>query len=257
MNKGLWETARQWIGKTYKEIDPTSWPAFFMFAVVLAAAGSINYSEMAKIVDPFSALGIASLFGIGVLAWHIVESRTDDSKFQEDVAQIAKWMNVALDGILLVINLFRAELATQQYDIAAFVIIGISATSHVVCYLLWTQNDPRRINRKELERGLSEVKQRGERSIIQIKKTEERLSKLKWIVDEKQRLHQEYDGVLPPEQVNKLINDMEAAAMREMDDVQPQDIQPTRAQKPIQRQMTANASTTVGVQPKDNGNQSP
>ena len=251
MNKGLFETVKQWVKKTYKDIDPTSWPAFFMFAVVLAAAGGLNYSEMSKIVPALVAAGIASLFGVGVLAWHIVESRTDDSKFQEDVAQSAKWLNVVLDGILLVVNLYRAELDSKFYDLTAFVIIGVSAASHVIAYLLWTQNDPRRINNKELERGLSDVRQRGERSSIQIKKTEERLRKLKWIEDESIRLHKEYDGVLPPTKVNTLIEEMRMAALNEMDDVKPQDIEQTRAMKRNQSQAdTDRPQDTDSVNPK-------
>ena len=66
-----------------RKIDAKSWPAFFMFAIVLAAAGALNYVTMSPIVGDFIAVAIACFFGVGVLAWHIVESRTDDSEEQD------------------------------------------------------------------------------------------------------------------------------------------------------------------------------
>lgn len=233
---GLWDRARLFI----KKIDPSSWPAFIMFGVVLFAAGGLNYVNMIKTVGSWIALAIALFFGAGVLSWHIVESRTDDSKFQEDVAQTVKWLNVILDFVLLTINLFRAEYdGISNYTTWAYLIIGISAGSHVVGFLFWTQNDPRRMQRKELDRSLSDLDFKAGRANIQIQKTEQHMAKVKWINDESIRLRALYEGI-PDIDVDGMITEMKTAALKEFADVKPQDMEKTTSNKPIQRLQTAN-----------------
>lgn len=239
MNTGLWKKIKDFT----KVIDPSSWPAFFMFAVVLAAAGGLNYAEMSKIVSPIVAALIAMLFGIGVLAWHIVESRTDDNEDQEDIAQFTKWLNAGLDGVLLVVNLFRAEFDDRSYDITAFVIIGVSAASHVVAYLLWTQNDPRRLTRKELERGLSDVERRAGRADIAIKKTEREMMKRKWVEDESVRLRNQYRNT-PSIDVESMIRQMKNTALKEFEGLQAQDLESTQA-RPAYAQTAGQSRTNV------------
>ena len=246
MSKGLWTDLSQKVTTFVKKIDPSSWPAFFMFAVVLAAAGGLNYSEMAKIVHPLIALLIAMLFGVGVLAWHVVESRTDDSEYQEDVAQFAKWLNAILDGALLVVNLFRAEFASTTYDVVAFAIIGVSSASHVVAYLLWTQNDPRRLTRKALERGLSDVNQRADRANIAIQRTAQEMAKRKWVEDEAIALRKTYSNT-PGIDVERMIRDMKETALKEFENVKPQDLEKTNANNPHVQQLVTNQQTVDKV----------
>lgn len=233
-NNGMYDRVKAVI----KKIDPSSWPAFFMFAIVLFAAGGLNYVGLSPITGNLLAIAIAAFFGVGVLSWHIVESRTDDSKYQEDVAQIVKWTNVILDGLLIIINLFRAELRAQTvfdgmttWDTLAFVFIGISAGSHVIGYLLWTQNDPRRMNKKELERSLSGVNQAAARAGIAITKTEQHMAKLKWLNEEEIRLRAEYNGV-PGINVDKMIGSMRAKALREFDGLSDGDVQNAQTTTP-------------------------
>lgn len=222
MRTGIWKSVSEFI----KIIDPSSWPAFFMFLVVLAAAGGLNYVGMSPIVGGGVAFAIALFFGVGVLSWHIVEARTDDSEEQEDIAQIVKWINVILDGLLIVLNLFRADLRAAPipnieglsvWDGSAFVVIGLSAASHVVGYLLWTQESPRRKNQKEKERGLNDVALRKQRSEIAIAKTRKHLDALKWIQEQEMEIRATYKDHIPPQQIEALVKDMKQNALKEFE----------------------------------------
>ena len=251
MNNGLWTR----IGDFWKKLDPSSKPAFFMFAVVLFAAGGLNYVGLSPVVGSTIAVAIALFFGVGVLSWHIVEARTDDSKYQEDVAQIVKWANVVFDGALIFVNLFRADLRAMNgldgmtaWDTAAFAIIGASAASHVVGYLLWTQNDPHRMAKKELERRLNTLNVKGERSNIAVKETELHMKKLKWIEDEAVRLRAEYSGV-PGINVENMIREMRSKAVAEFEGVKQQDTEKTKAM-PAKNLMVSNAQEVPQVQQK-------
>ena len=224
MNEGLFDKVRSFI----KKIDPSSWPAFFMFFVVLCAAGGLNYIAMAPLVGSVVSVILAAFFGVGVLSWHIVESRTDDSKFQEDTAKVVKWTNAGLDFILIVVNLMRADTHMANYNTTAYIIFGVSAASHVVGYLLWTENDTRRITRRELERGLSDLTKKGNRADIAIKTTEEHMRKLKWINDESIRLRKEYANI-PGIDVEKMIKAMKEKALGEFKDVKPEDVADTKS----------------------------
>lgn len=230
MNEGFWKK----IDGFWKKIDPASWPAFFMFIVVLVAAGGLNYIGLAPVTGSFLAIAIAAFFGIGVLSWHIVESRTDDSQFQEEVAQSVKWGNAILDGALIFVNLFRADLRTVSvvglttWDAAAFGIIGLSAASHVVGFLLWTQNDPRRTIKKEGERGMQEIERKAQLSDNVIRKAEERLKKLQYVSQKEVSLRAQY-GNIPGVDVEKIVRDMRTEAMKELQDIKPQDVETTRA----------------------------
>jgi hypothetical protein len=205
------------IAEFIRKIDAKSWPAFFMFAVVLAAAGGLNYVTMAPIVGSYIAIAIACFFGIGVLSWHIVESRTDDSEEQEGMAQFAKWLNVILDGILLILNLFRAELGqVWNLNLWAFIIIGASAASHVVFFLLWTQSDPRRAIKKEGERALSGIDRQKQRATNAINFASAKLEFEKWVIDEGTRLRELYAS-LPTAKVNEIVKKMEDDARKQFE----------------------------------------
>ena len=207
----------QSIGDFIRKIDAKSWPAFFMFAVVLAAAGGLNYISMSPIVGDFIAIAIALFFGVGVLSWHIVESRTDDSEEQEGMAQVAKWLNVVLDGVLLVVNLFRVDLNKYaNLDMIAFLIIGLSAASHVVFFLLWTQNDPRRAIRKEGERALNKIARKTQRATNAINLANENLKFEKWLIDEGNALREKY-AALPSQKVEAIVAKMEQDARKEFE----------------------------------------
>lgn len=251
-------------------IDPKSWPAFIMFAVVLIAAGWLNYIAMEPIIGAFGAVTIALFFGFGVLSWHIVESRTDDSAYQESVAGIVKWVNVVLDGSLIVLNLFRAELRNGAIagmtwaDAIAFVLVGISAASHVVGYLLWTKNDQRRILKKEGERDMYEVDRKRQRSDNAIKSTRARAEALKFIIDEEKSIREQYEGVVPQWQVEELIKQMKVNALKDFEGLQvaPQDVDKTKsipAQRPAYAANTNSpqAPTQPPSLPKNTGGQAP
>lgn len=202
------------IGMTMRKIQ--HFPAFLMFIVVLAAASLLNYNAMNPTVGPIAAIIIAGFFGLGVLAWHIVENRTDDSRYQEDVAKTAKWINAALDAALLVINLFRAETHStiagiSTWDAAAYLMIGLSAITHVICFLLWSQADPRKSLQKKSERDLNEIAILRQASQNSIESAEAELAAIKYATDEEIRLRTEYKS-LPTEQVDAIVAKMRAAA---------------------------------------------
>jgi len=217
--KGLFEQVKDF----FRNLDAATWPAFLMFVVVLFAAGGLNYLEMQPVIGAPLAIGVALFFGVGVMAWHIVESRKDDSKFQDDTAKIVKWLNAVLDGILLVVNLFRAQLnvavfdGVTGWDSAAFVIVGISAVSHVVGYLLWTENDPRRKLAKEAGRALDVVARKRQSAKNVIAETEAELQARKWIVEEEARMRSDYGGTVPANDLNTLVADMKKTAMQKFE----------------------------------------
>ena len=252
MNTGLFDRVKLFI----KKIDPSSWPAFIMFAVVLIAAGALNYHGMEPVNGSFIAVAVSMFFGFGVLSWHIVESRTDDSKFQEDVAQSVKWINVILDGLLLVINLFRAQLhqvvfdGLTQWDTSAYLIVGVSAASHVIGFLLWTQNDPKRITRKELERGLSDITHRSDRANIAIEKTSLELKKRKWIEDRATELRKEYANV-PGVSVDSMIAEMRRNALKEFQQEQAADDGKAKKQQQVAPLRPINQNAAETDAPKD------
>ena len=263
MEKGFWNKISVFV----KKIDPKSWPAFMMFVIVLCAAGGLNYIGMSPITGNFIAAAIALFFGFGVLSWHIVESRTDDSIYQEEVAETVKWINVILDGLLIVLNLFRADLRGGSFgqtgltfwDALAFICVGVSAASHVVGFLLWTRSDPIRNLVKENERDQHAVTQKRQRATNAIQGAEARLSTLKFVADEEIRLRGEYTNYIPQEQVEKIVKDMKTNALKEFEglQVQDQDVSATQAIKsifkPVQptRQMAAD---TTSAELKDKKN---
>ena len=260
MDKGFWDNFNKSFSGLLKKIDPKSWPAFLMFVIVLCAAGGLNYIGMSPITGDAVAVAIALFFGFGVLSWHIVESRTDDSKYQEEVAEFVKWLNAGLDGVLIVLNLFRADLRGQSigqtgltfWDALAFGCIGISAVSHVVGFLLWTKNDPRRQLVKENERDQYLVTQKTQRATNAIQGAEARLKTLKYVADEEIRLRAEYTGFIPDDQVEKIVKNMKTNALKEFEGLQvkEQDVTKTQLVKPVQksyqpvRQMAANVDMT-------------
>jgi hypothetical protein len=220
MQTGLFDNIKIFI----KKIDPKSWPAFIMFLIVLTAAGALNYVSMSPVVGEFGAVCIALFFGVGVLSWHIVASRTDDSKYQEDTAIAVKWINVILDGILLVLNLFRADLhlthvgSLSLWDALAYCVIGISAASHVVGFLLWTDHDEKRKINREHERDLAEVFRREKKVEAATSGAEARLKAIKFAEDEEKRLRQQYADV-PNPQLEQIIRNMKRIALREFQDL--------------------------------------
>lgn len=240
-------------------IDPKSWPAFIMFCVVLVAAGWLNYIAMTPVIGAFGAIVIALFFGFGVLSWHIVESRTDDSEYQEDIAGFVKWTNAGLDGSLIVLNLFRAELRQSAFagmnwaDAVAFAIIGASAVSHVTGYLLWTKNDPKRKLKKEGERDLYDVSQKRQRSENAIKSTMARAEALKYIVDQELEIRKTYGGVIPDWQIEELVKQMKVNALKDFEGLQvapeevegakKQEISPVIARLPHTRAVESERST--------------
>jgi hypothetical protein len=204
-----------------RKIDPRSWPAFFMFLIVLVAAGGLNYLGMEPVTGGFLAVAIALFFGFGVLSWHIVESRTDDSKYQEDVAKAVKWINVILDGLLIILNLFRADLRTASlldgltwWDGLAFAIIGLSASSHMIGYLLWTENDPRRALNKERERGLHDISMKRQKAADAGELADAELSAMRFVADEEIRLRKVYYS-LDAQELNRVVAEMKRTAMAE------------------------------------------
>jgi hypothetical protein len=211
MNKTLIDDFKMFV----KKVDPRSWPATIMFVVVLSAAGGLNYIGLTPIVGGVIAVFIAMFFGFGVLSWHIIEARTDDSAYQESVASFVKWLNVILDGILIVLNLFRADLRTATtpvsgmswFDILAFVIVGISASSHVIGYLLWTQNDPVRELNKKSGRDLHTISMKRQDVGATIKQAEAELEAHKYAMDEEIRLRSVYKD-LPAAKVELIISAM-------------------------------------------------
>lgn len=189
------------IGTFVRKIDVKSWPAFFMFTVVLVAAGALNYVGMEPTFGAFIAVTVAAFFGIGVLAWHIVESRTDDSEYQEQVAQVAKWITVSLDAVLLIVNFVRIDFVRIEatgasgWDILAYVIISVAAAVHVGGYLLWTENDPRRAIKRSRERDLFVIERKGDEAHSVVATTRKKLEAHKYVVDEEASLRQQYAGV--------------------------------------------------------------
>lgn len=239
MEKNFFERGVDRVKAFVKIIDVRSWPAFFMFLIVLTAAGGLNYIGLLPIVGEYTfvAVAIAAFFGIGVLSWHIVESRTDDSEDQELVAQVVKWTNAVLDGILLIVNLFRAD--GGNGDIIAFIIIGLSAASHVVGYLMWTQFDEGREIRRQGERGLKSVSRKRQSADNVIAEAEAELSLHKWVMDEERRLRTAYKE-LPAEQVNGIVSRMRNDAYAKFAKKHP-----TRQQEaPRQAQMVIAVSDT-------------
>lgn len=203
------------IGQTMRKMQ--HFPAFIMFVVVLTAASLLNYQTMSGTVGEIAAVTIAGFFGFGVLAWHIVENRTDDSRYQEDVAKSAKWINAGLDATLLVINLFREDTSAQlvagitTWDAAAYLIIGLSAVTHVVCFLLWSQADPRKALQKRSERDLNEIAIKRQASEISIQSAEAELKAIRYVTDEEIRLRHEYAD-LPKPKVDAIVMKLRAAA---------------------------------------------
>ena len=208
------------IGDFIKKIDPKSWPAFFMFVVVLMAAGALNYVGMEPTFGAFVAVTAAAFFGVGVLSWHIVESRTDDSESQEQVSKLAKWFTVSLDALLLVVNFVRIENASEAggWNVAAYVIISLAAVVHVAGYLLWTQYDPNRKISRERERALNVIVQQGDKSKTVIATTEKKLEVHLWVVNEEKRLREAYAD-LEPALVNRLVNEMRKDAYAKLDEL--------------------------------------
>ena len=233
----LFDSIREFIRK----IDAKSWPAFFMFAVVLLAAGALNYVGMSPTFGSFVAITVASFFGVGVLSWHIVESRTDDSEYQEQVALVAKWITVALDAALLVVNFVRIETQSYGWDIAAYVIISLAAGVHVVGYLLWTQNDPRRINTRNRERALFIIERKGDEAQNVIATTRKKLAAHKFVVEEEANLRAQYANV-DPAIVEDLVAKMKrdyAAKMEELEKAVPTPSRPQNAPKQPQERQQA------------------
>jgi len=202
-----------------RKIDPKSWPATFMFFVVMVAAGGLNYMGLQPIYGGLVAVAIAMFFGVGVVSWHIVESRTDDSEYQEDVAKYAKWGNVVLDFALIVVNLARGEIrydapgaSTLGLDITASVIIGASALSHIVCYLLWTENDPRRAARKEHERNVHRITRTEQAVQDAASEAAKKLAAVEQISIKEAELRKQYKD-LPPAQVDTIVRAMRDTAV--------------------------------------------
>lgn len=198
-----------------RRIGIKTWPALFMFVVVLCATAWLNFETMSPVVGEIGAALIACFFGVGVLAWHTIAARTDDSEYQEGVANFVKWANVVLDAVLLVVNLFRAE-NPLVLDWVAFGIIGLSAVSHVVGFLLWTENDPRRAIRKEGERSISEIDKKRMRATNAINTAGESLKFEKWLIDEESRLRSEYREV-DPQKVNDIVKVMQTEARKQFE----------------------------------------
>lgn len=184
---GIRETlarAKSGFTQMFEDYDMAATPAFIIFMLVVTAGLTVNYFFLAPKVGAIEAIAVSLLFEIGILFWKFQSHRTKNSEAQDEIVNWAKWLSVLFAFLMLVSSL-------TEKIFWGWVVAGASLT-HVICYLLFDQNDEIRNNKRKNRMANERQKQKTINSNNAIQEAETDLQIIHKIVKELDRLRAEY-----------------------------------------------------------------
>lgn len=176
------------IAKFSEDYDIASTPSFFIFMVVVTAGMTVNYYYLAPKVGTLEAFAISMMFEIGIFAWKLQGHRVRNSAAQAQVVTWGIWTSTALAFLMLVSSL------TERFYWGW--IVAVAAAVHVVCFLIFDQNDEIRNNKRKNRMAMEGIGQKNINAENAIKEAEADLKIIDKITTELSRLHKQY-GHLP------------------------------------------------------------
>jgi len=146
------------IASILKSMDFRSWVVMLLMFLVLTAMMGLNAYTWTIFLPSWVAYILSGFMEAGALGWKVADERKENSDAQQQLATILVWVNVIMGVVLLSVNLVRsafygAEIGTGNitgWDIVAFILVALSALSHVAGALLFRQWDERLNNRRKI-----------------------------------------------------------------------------------------------------------
>ena len=149
------------LGNVVKSLDFRSWVILILMFLVLTAMMGLNAYAWTTFLPPWVAYILSGFMEAGALGWKVADERKENSDAQQQLATILVWANVIMGILLLVLNLVRSAVGHAEvgevitlstWDWIAFILVALSALSHVAGALLFRQWDSRLQQRRQIEK---------------------------------------------------------------------------------------------------------
>lgn len=191
--------------KFLDEYDAQAWPAFFVFLVVITLGMVLNYFGFYPIVGVLPALVISGVFESAIVAWKMTCNRKRNDATQNQLANWATWLSVALAIIMLTVNLFRIG-GDKNFESLAYIIVGLAASIQVIFYLWFDQADPDKKMSREWVQSGREITREDRNADGVLLRTESRMKIIRKIATDLARLQNDYRD-LPTMQLEYLLEE--------------------------------------------------
>jgi hypothetical protein len=136
------------------------------------------------------------MFEIGILAWKFQGHRIKNSAAQKQIVGWAIWLSAVLAFSMLVATL------TESIDWRW--VVAVAAAVHIVCYLLFDQNDDIRENMRKNAMAMEGISQKNKNADYAIQEAEADLKIIDKITTELTRLRRQY-GHLPIDELEFVL----------------------------------------------------
>ena len=206
---GIRETlarAKSNFSQMFEDYDMAATPAFVIFMLVVTAGLTVNYYFLAPKVGTIEAIAVSLLFEIGIGAWKFQSHRTKNSEAQDEIVNWAKWLSALFAFLMLVSSL------TEKIS-WGWVVAGASVT-HVICYLLFDQNDEIRNNKRKNRMANERQNQKKINSNNAIKEAETDLEIIHKIVQDLDKLRAQYKH-LPNDELEFVLEETRTRLLKE------------------------------------------
>jgi len=204
--QSFWQNLSNNTGKFIEQYDIASMPSFVMFTIVVTAGLTVNYFFLAPIVGSIEAGAISLMFEIGILAWKFQGHRIKNSASQKQIVGWAMWLSAGLAFSMLIATL------TESLDWRW--VVAIAAAVHIVCYLLFDQNDDIRENMRKNAMAMEGINQKNKNADYAIQEAEADLKIIDKITTELTRLRNQY-GHLPIDELEFVLETYRARLLVE------------------------------------------
>ena len=197
-----WNSTTKAIKDFLEKYDAEAWPAFFVFLIVVTLGMILNFIAFRPIIGERPAAVISGVFEFAIVAWKIKTNRKKNNVSQNETANWATWISVALAITMLTVNLFR--IGEAKFETVAYIIVGITASIQVIFYLVFDQQDPDKKMKRDFSQDARGLVRENQKATNVITRTETRMKIVRKIATELQRLNVEYSD-LPTEQREHLL----------------------------------------------------
>ena len=200
-----------------RSLDLRAWTVLVLMFTVLTAMMAVNAWAWTAFLPVVIAYSLSFFMEAGALGWAFATERPENSQDQQTLTTWLKWGNVIMGVLLLVANLTRSlinpamaagEMQTIQatgWDFFAFMLVALSALSHVGGALLFRQWDTRLINNRSIanKQKQTEYEKQVKQGILT--NLDDELAQTVSVLESLEDIRKKY-AHLPPEKLNTILD---------------------------------------------------